>query len=67
MRDFERQSEMMDMKEEILNDTIDEAMGDEGDEEESDNVVAQVTSLENLKPDFVRYIQGVPDRYVPPL
>ena len=33
--DFEKQSEMMDMKEEMMNDAIDDAMGDEDDEEET--------------------------------
>ncbi|XP_060085809.1 charged multivesicular body protein 2a-like [Ylistrum balloti] len=42
MMEFEKQSEMMDMKEEMMNDAIDDAMGDEDDEEESDAVVAQV-------------------------
>ncbi|CAG2100728.1 unnamed protein product [Medioppia subpectinata] len=42
MADFERQSEIMDMKEEMMNDAIDDVMGDEEDEEESDAVVAQV-------------------------
>uniref|UniRef100_A0A667WUB6 Charged multivesicular body protein 2A n=1 Tax=Myripristis murdjan TaxID=586833 RepID=A0A667WUB6_9TELE len=35
MMEFERQSEIMDMKEEMMNDAIDDAMGDEDDEEES--------------------------------
>lgn len=34
MQEFEKQSEIMDMKEEIMNDAIDDAMEDEGDEEE---------------------------------
>lgn len=34
MQEFEKQSEMMDMKEEMINDTIDDAMGDDEDEEE---------------------------------
>ncbi|XP_059986915.1 charged multivesicular body protein 2a isoform X1 [Lagenorhynchus albirostris] len=42
MMEFERQAEIMDMKEEMMNDAIDDAMGDEDDEEESDAVVAQV-------------------------
>lgn len=32
--EFERQAEIMDMKEEMMNDAIDDAMGDEDDEEE---------------------------------
>lgn len=31
--EFEKQSEMMDMKEEMMNDAIDDAMGDEEDED----------------------------------
>ena len=34
MMDFERQSEIMEMKEEMMNDAIDDAMGDEDDEDE---------------------------------
>lgn len=34
MMEFERQSEIMEMKEEMMNDAIDDAMGDEDDEEE---------------------------------
>ncbi|XP_054159406.1 charged multivesicular body protein 2a-like [Oppia nitens] len=42
MQEFERQSEIMDMKEEMMNDAIDDVMGDEEDEEESEAVVSQV-------------------------
>jgi charged multivesicular body protein 2A len=42
MQDFEKESEMMDMKEEMMGDAMDDALGDEGDEEETDNIVAQV-------------------------
>jgi len=34
MMEFEKQSEIMDMKEEMMNDAIDDAMGDEDDEDE---------------------------------
>ncbi|NWR40403.1 CHM2A protein, partial [Tachuris rubrigastra] len=34
MLEFERQAELMDMKEELMNDAIDDALGDEDDEEE---------------------------------
>ena len=34
MREFEKQSEIMDMKEEMMSDAIDDALGDEEDEEE---------------------------------
>uniref|UniRef100_A0A6G1S094 Charged multivesicular body protein 2A n=1 Tax=Hypotaenidia okinawae TaxID=2861861 RepID=A0A6G1S094_9GRUI len=42
MMEFEKQAEIMEMKEELMNDAIDDAMGDEDDEEESDAVVSQV-------------------------
>ncbi|KAG7169032.1 Charged multivesicular body protein 2a-like 1 [Homarus americanus] len=42
MQEFEKQTEIMDMKEEMMNDVIDDAMGDEDDEEESDAIVSQV-------------------------
>ena len=34
MMDFEKESEIMDMKEEMMSDAIDDAMGEEGDDEE---------------------------------
>jgi charged multivesicular body protein 2A len=42
MMDFERESEMMDMKQEVMNDAIDDAMEDEDDEEETEQIVNQV-------------------------
>ncbi|CDW54979.1 charged multivesicular body protein 2a [Trichuris trichiura] len=42
MTEFERQSDLMDMKEEMMSDAIDDAMADEGDEEETDAVVSQI-------------------------
>lgn len=42
LQEFEKQSEIMDMKEEMINEAMDDAMEDEGDEEETDAVVAQV-------------------------
>ncbi|XP_055691438.1 charged multivesicular body protein 2a [Lutzomyia longipalpis] len=56
--DFERQSEMMDMKEEMINDAIDDAMEDEGDEEESDAVVSQV--LDELGLQLNDQLSGLP-------
>ena len=43
MQEFEKQSEIMDMKEEMMSDVIDDALGDEDDEEEGDAIVTQVT------------------------
>lgn len=42
MQEFEKQSDMMDMKEDMMNEVIDDAMGDEDEEEESDAIVKQV-------------------------
>lgn len=46
MREFERESEVMDMKEEMMSDAVDEAMDDEGEglgeEEESDAILKEV-------------------------
>ncbi|KAN0063913.1 ESCRT-III subunit protein did4 [Thecaphora frezii] len=46
MREFERESATMDMKEEMMGDAVDEAMDDEadgiGEEEESDNILKEV-------------------------
>ncbi|CAI4230967.1 unnamed protein product [Auanema sp. JU1783] len=42
MMEFEKQSEIMDMKEEIMGDAIDDAIGDAADDEESENIVNQV-------------------------
>lgn len=35
LQEFEKQSEVMDMKEEVMNDAMDDAMEDEADEEET--------------------------------
>lgn len=42
MQEFEKQSDIMDMKEEMMSDVIDDVIGDEEDEEESDQVVSQI-------------------------
>merc|ERR1711902_446013 len=42
LQEIEKQSEIMDMKEEMMNDVMDDAMGDEDDEEETDAIVTQV-------------------------
>lgn len=43
MMEFEKQSEIMDMKEEIVGDAIDDALGDEADEAETEQIVNQVS------------------------
>eukprot|EP01097_Dermamoeba_algensis_P010277 TRINITY_DN751_c0_g1_i1.p1 TRINITY_DN751_c0_g1~~TRINITY_DN751_c0_g1_i1.p1 ORF type:complete len:154 (-),score=37.71 TRINITY_DN751_c0_g1_i1:233-694(-) len=40
--EFEKQSEMMDMKEEMMGDAIDDVMEGDADEEETDQIVNQV-------------------------
>eukprot|EP00039_Didymoeca_costata_P013437 m.203975 g.203975 ORF g.203975 m.203975 type:complete len:211 (+) comp15769_c0_seq1:159-791(+) len=42
MQDFEREQEMMGMKQEVMDDTIDDVMGEEEDEEQADEIVNQV-------------------------
>jgi len=42
MTDFQKESQVMDMKEEIMNDVMDDAMAGEDDEAESDEIVQQV-------------------------
>ncbi|XP_071943164.1 charged multivesicular body protein 2a-like [Antedon mediterranea] len=42
MMEFEKQSEIMDMKEEMMSDAVDDAMGEDEDEEESEAIVSQV-------------------------
>ena len=42
MQEFEKQSDMMDMKEDMMNEVIDDAIGDEEEEEETDAIVKQV-------------------------
>ncbi len=42
MMEFEKQSEILDMKEEMMNDAVDDVIGEEEDEEESDVIVTQV-------------------------
>merc|ERR1719427_1693787 len=58
MQEFEKQSEIMDMKEEMMSDVIDDALGDEDDEEESDAVVNQV--LDELGLQMGDQISGLP-------
>ncbi|CAG5090346.1 Oidioi.mRNA.OKI2018_I69.PAR.g12566.t1.cds [Oikopleura dioica] len=51
MQEFEKQSEIMDMKEEMMNDVMDDAMGGSDDEEETENLVNKVLDelgLENM-------------------
>jgi division protein CdvB (Snf7/Vps24/ESCRT-III family) len=51
MMEFQKQSEAMNMKEEMMGDTIDDALGDEDDEEESDALVKEVRSFAHAHAD----------------
>ncbi|XP_044748103.1 charged multivesicular body protein 2a [Coccinella septempunctata] len=59
LQEFEKQSEIMDMKEEVMNDAIDDAMEADGDEEESDAVVSQV--LDELGLQLTDQLSNLPD------
>lgn len=59
MMEFEKQSEIMDMKEEMMNDAVDDALGEEGDLEESEQVVSQV--LDELGIDIKAQLGDVPN------
>ena len=58
MQEFEKQSEIMDMKEEMMSDVIDDALGDEDDEEESDAIVSQVTEIFTFQQVFNLHCAG---------
>jgi len=61
MMEFEKQSEIMDMKEEMMSDTIDDALGDEEDEEEGEAIVNQVLDELGLQlTDELAGVAGVP-------
>ena len=55
MQEFERQNEMMGMKEEMINDAIDEAMADEDDETEMDQEVNKV--MDEVMMDFKKQVE----------
>merc|ERR1719378_793416 len=57
MMEFEKQSEIMDMKEEMMSDAIDDVMGE--DDEESDAVVNQV--LDELGLGLTDQLSGLPE------
>jgi charged multivesicular body protein 2A len=42
MQEFEKQNEMMDMKDEMMNDAMDDVLADEDEEEETEAIVQQV-------------------------
>jgi charged multivesicular body protein 2A len=60
MMEFEKESEIMDMKEEMMSDTIDEAMEEEEDEEEQDAIVNQVLDEIGINLDDIVSFSWVP-------
>merc|ERR1739844_653659 len=61
MMEFEKQSEIMDMKGEMMEDAIDDVMGDEEDEDESDAIVTQVLDELGLQlTDNLAAVPGAP-------
>ncbi|GBP98047.1 Charged multivesicular body protein 2a [Eumeta japonica] len=58
LQEFEKQSEIMDMKEEMMNESIDDAMEGDEDEEESDAVVGQI--LDELGLQLNDQLSGLP-------
>merc|ERR1712018_464706 len=65
MMEFEKQSEIMDMKGEMMEDAIDDAMGDEDDEEESDAIVTQVLDELGLQlTDQMTAVPAAPDNSI---
>lgn len=61
MREFERESEVMDMKEEMMSDAVDQAMDDEadgiGEEEEGDAILKEV--LDSIGVDLSQSVSAV--------
>jgi len=57
MMDFERESEIMDLKEELIGDTIDDAIGDEDEDEESEALVQKV--FDELGLEYTDELSGV--------
>ena len=58
MNDFEKESSMMDMKEEMMSDAVDDVMDDEGEEEEEgDNILKQV--LDEIGVDLSQQVRHV--------
>ncbi|KAK6626364.1 Charged multivesicular body protein 2A [Polyplax serrata] len=58
MQEFEKQSEIMEMKEEIINDAMDDAMEGDDDEEETEAIVSQV--LDELGLQMNDQLSGLP-------
>ena len=61
MMEFEKESGMMDMKEEMMNDAIDDAMEDADDEEETEEIVNKV--LEEIGINLDTQVRGLSSVY----
>merc|ERR1719146_286370 len=58
MEDFKTESETMGLQEDLMNETIDEALADEGDEEAEEMIVNQV--LDEIGVDLNAMLAGAP-------
>jgi len=58
MNEFEKESSMMDMKESMMSDTVDEVMDEEEDEEEGDKILKEV--LDEIGVDLAHQLTDAP-------
>jgi len=58
MNDFEKESSMMDMKEEMMSEAVDDVMDEEDEEEEGDNILKQV--LDEIGVDLSQQLTEAP-------
>ncbi|CAO0792680.1 unnamed protein product [Mucor circinelloides] len=65
MMEFEKESELMDMKDEMMGDAIDDAMEEEDDEEESEEIVNKV--LDDIGISFNQELDQVPTGFNQPV
>ncbi|KAI8647900.1 Snf7-domain-containing protein [Parasitella parasitica] len=65
MMDFEKESELMDMKDEMMSDAIDDAMEEEDDEEETEDIVNKV--LDEIGINLSQELDSVPTGFSPPI
>lgn len=59
MHEFERQGEMMEMKQELMDDAIDDVMHEDGDEEAQEELISRV--MDEIGIDLSHQLAGVPD------
>lgn len=63
MREYQKESEQLDLKEEIMGETIDDAMGMDDDEEESEDVLNQI--LDEIGVTLNQSLKAVPQKSLP--